>query len=99
MSLHSVVMETIVQNIYQAASSSSSSSSLSYRPFFPDYRGWTGPMNVLPPLCTILCHLWLQIQLLHVVFNTFLPCLSWPSPATFPFHLNIVKVVTFLLRV
>src|SRR5207245_7293216 len=46
-------------------------------------------MNVLPPLCTILCHLWLQIQLLHVVFNTFLPCLSWPSPATFSFHLNI----------
>src|SRR3989454_8458944 len=48
-----------------------------------------GPMNVLPPLCTILCHLWLQIQLLHVVFNTFQPCLSWPSSATFSIHLNI----------
>src|SRR2546426_8952328 len=46
-------------------------------------------MNVLPPLCTILCHLWPQIQLLHVVFNTFKPCLSWPSSATFSFHLNI----------
>src|SRR5207245_203851 len=46
-------------------------------------------MNVLPPLCTILCHLWLQIQLLHVVFNTFQPYHSWPSSATFPFHLNI----------
>src|SRR2546426_7247210 len=46
-------------------------------------------MNVLPPLCTILCHLWLQIQLLHVVFNTFKPCLSWSSFATFSFHLNI----------
>src|SRR2546426_6897466 len=46
-------------------------------------------MNVLSPLCTILCHLWLQIQLLHVIFNTFKPCLSWPSSATFSFHLNI----------
>src|SRR2546426_9018892 len=46
-------------------------------------------MNVLPPLCKILCHLWLQIQLLHVLFNTFKPCLSWPFSATFPFHLNI----------
>src|SRR5207244_724047 len=46
-------------------------------------------MNVLPPPCTILCHLWLQIQLLHVVFNTFKPCLSWSSFATFSFHLNI----------
>ena len=44
---------------------------------------------VLPPLCTILCHLWLQIQFLHVLFNTFKSCLSWPSSATFPFHLNI----------
>src|SRR5207245_11601394 len=52
-------------------------------------RGWTGPMNVLPPPCSILCHLWLQIQLLHVVFNTFKPCLSWSSFATFSFHLNI----------
>ena len=46
-------------------------------------------MNVLPPLCTILCHLWLQIELLHVVFDTFKPCLSWPSSATFFFPLNI----------
>src|SRR2546426_4509395 len=46
-------------------------------------------MNVLPPLCTILCHLWLQIQLLHVVFDTFKPCLSWSSFVTFSFHLNI----------
>src|SRR2546426_12176627 len=46
-------------------------------------------MNVLPPLSTILCPLWLQIQLLHVVFNTFKPCLSWPSFATFSFPLNI----------
>src|SRR2546426_12843468 len=46
-------------------------------------------MNVLPPLCKILCHLWLQIQLLHVLFNTFKPRLSWPSSATFSFHLNI----------
>src|SRR5207245_3790537 len=46
-------------------------------------------MNVLPPPCTILCHLWLQIQLLHVVFNTFKPCLSWSSFATFSFHFNI----------
>src|SRR3989454_8827246 len=38
---------------------------------------------------TILCHLWLQIQLLHVLFNTFKPCHSWPSSATIPFHLNI----------
>src|SRR5207253_6442678 len=52
-------------------------------------RGWTGPMNVLPPLCTILCHLWLQIQLLHVVFDTFKPWLSWSFFATFSFHLNI----------
>src|SRR2546426_7650916 len=47
-------------------------------------------MNVLPPLCTILCHLLLQIHLLHVVFNTFPPCHSWPSSATFSFHLNIL---------
>src|SRR5207245_2350228 len=46
-------------------------------------------MNVLPPPCTILCHLWLQIQLLHVVFNTFKPCLSCSSFATFSFPLNI----------
>src|SRR3989454_11968549 len=46
-------------------------------------------MNFLPPLCTSLCHLWLQIQLLHVIFNTFQPCHPWPSSATFPFHLNI----------
>src|SRR5437870_848880 len=46
-------------------------------------------MNILPPLCTILCHLRLQIQLLHVLFNTCKPCLSWLSFATFSFHLNI----------
>src|SRR5207245_2361183 len=48
-----------------------------------------GPTNALPPLCTILCHLWFQIQLLHALFNTFKPCVSWPSSSTFPFHLNI----------
>src|SRR5437870_1381731 len=51
-------------------------------------------MNVLPPLCTILCHLWLQIQLLHVLFNTFKPCLSWPSFATFPSTLTFRQTIT-----
>src|SRR2546426_3768639 len=51
--------------------------------------GWTDPTNALSPLCTILCHLRLKIQLLYVLFNTFKPCLSWPSSATFSFHLNI----------
>ena len=56
---------------------------------FPACRGWMGPMNAFPPVCTIFCHPWFQIQLLHVLFNTFQLSLSSPSSATFSFHLNI----------
>src|SRR5207253_575096 len=57
--------------------------------FFPACRGSKGPLKAFPPLYTILCHLWYQIQLLHVLFNAFQPCLSSPSSATFSFNLNI----------
>src|SRR2546426_5287607 len=46
-------------------------------------------MNAFHPLCTILCHLWFQIQILHVLFNTFQPCLSSLPLCNLSFHLNI----------
>src|SRR5260221_223705 len=45
-------------------------------------------MNATTPLGTILCHLWFQTPLSHILIYTFLPRLSSPHSATLSLHFN-----------